>query len=279
MFGYLMTKRDQLKVMDDEFYKSIYCGLCYHLRKDYGLHTSLFLTYDLTFLTCLFSSLYESPYEKKVHFCPKHPIRPENMRINDWTAYGAALTILLSYHNLLDDYEDEKSWKSLAMAMSLSKAYEEVGKTYKKEKEMVVSYMEETKKIEKMGTDNLDQVSYPTGHMLGSIFSIRKDEFQKDLYEMGFYLGKFIYFMDAYEDVEEDIKNQNFNPLKNRYRKDEKFEETIWLILNDTAARAVRAFERLPILRNGELLRNILYSGMWEKYRRTRAKRDERKKV
>lgn len=68
MFGYLMTKRDQLKVMDDEFYKSIYCGLCYHLRKDYGLHTSLFLTYDLTFLTCLFSSLYESPYEKKCIF-------------------------------------------------------------------------------------------------------------------------------------------------------------------------------------------------------------------
>ena len=33
----------------------------------------------------------------------------------------------------------------------------------------------------------------------------------------GFFLGKFIYLMDAYEDVETDIRNGTPNPLKGRY--------------------------------------------------------------
>ena len=34
---------------------------------------------------------------------------------------------------------------------------------------------------------------------------------------MGFYLGKFIYLMDAYDDVEDDVKKGNYNPFAKDY--------------------------------------------------------------
>ena len=45
---------------------------------------------------------------------------------------------------------------------------------------------------------------------------IKNDVFKDDIYQMGFYLGKFIYLIDAFEDVEEDIKKQTYNPFKNK---------------------------------------------------------------
>ena len=52
------------------------------------------------------------------------------------------------------------------------------------------------------------------GHIMASICVYQDDIFKEDLYQMGFYLGKFIYLIDAFEDVEEDIKKQTYNPFK-----------------------------------------------------------------
>ena len=41
------------------------------------------------------------------------------------------------------------------------------------------------------------------------IFAWKQDVWEDTLRRMGFFLGKFIYLLDAYDDVEEDIKNKN----------------------------------------------------------------------
>ena len=50
-----------------------------------------------------------------------------------------------------------------------------------------------------------------TGHFLGEIFVWKKDVWQEDLRQMGFYLGKFVYLMDALEDLPKDRKKKNYN--------------------------------------------------------------------
>lgn len=42
--------------------------------------------------------------------------------------------------------------------------------------------------------------------MLGEIFAWKQDEWYDELKTLGFYLGKFIYLMDAYEDRDKDEK-------------------------------------------------------------------------
>jgi hypothetical protein len=50
-------------------------------------------------------------------------------------------------------------------------------------------------------------------------------------------------------------------------------EEEIRSILTDMMTEAARAFERLPVLENAEIIRNILYSGVWCRYAAVRSDR------
>ena len=106
-----------------------------------------------------------------------------------------------------------------------------------------------------------------TGEALGEIYAYKDDIWSEDLRQLGFYLGKFIYLMDAYEDLEKDKKSGNYNPYKFIGDLPE-FDKTAEDILTMMAASASKAFEKLPILENVDILRNILYDGVWTRYRK-----------
>ena len=55
----------------------------------------------------------------------------------------------------------------------------------------------------------------------------------------------------------------------------ESFEEQIFAILEMMMAETALRFERLPILENEQILRNILYSGVWSRYDIAKEKRKE----
>ena len=92
---------------------------------------------------------------------------------------------------------------------------------------------------------------------------------------MDYYLPMTVKLLDAYEDVEEDKKKQNYNPLA-IYSKKADFEEFAGHLLTMMIAEASRAFEQLPILKNAEILRNILYSGVWCRYEMIKEKRRQK---
>ena len=82
--------------------------------------------------------------------------------------------------------------------------------------------------------------------------------------------------MDAYEDIESDIKKNTYNPFKDIFQKEE-FEEMAGEVLLMMMAECSKSFERLPIVENTQILRNILYSGVWSKYDLVKQKRKEQK--
>ena len=90
---------------------------------------------------------------------------------------------------------------------------------------------------------------------------------------MGFFLGKFIYLMDAREDIEKDAKTGNYNVFLHEYKETD-FEQRTEKILSMMMAECSRAFERLPIVENTEILRNILYSGVWCRYELLKRRRE-----
>ena len=81
----------------------------------------------------------------------------------------------------------------------------------------------------------------------------------------GFFLGKFIYLLDAYDDLEKDIKKKNYNPLKPLYGEKD-YEERCRELLLMMMAECSSEFEKLPCIQDEEILRNILYAGVWTKY-------------
>ena len=219
MFGYLIVNKPEMKIKDYERYRAYYCGLCRRLYKHYGKKGQLTLSFDMTFLTILLNGLYEPKLHSGKHFCGLHPAKRQKVMCNQLSDYAADMGILLTYYNLLDDWQDEKKLKSLLLADSLRKSCMEITRRYPRQSRAVRDYIKKLSVCEKENTDQLDRVAGLTGTMLGEIFVFREDEWSDDLRTMGFFLGKFIYLMDAYEElgsitgetIGEDLVNEIFS--------------------------------------------------------------------
>lgn len=277
MFGYITVHKDELKIKDYNTYRGYYCGLCRELGAQHGQVSRLSLTYDMTFLIILLTGLYEAETTETRQRCPLHPGHRHLSLRNEFTQYAADMNVLLTFYNLRDDWSDDKKLSSLAMSKALEKSTKEIMQRYPAQAKAVVQYMKKLSDCEKSGERNLDTAAGYTGEMLGEIFACREDVWAPTLRRMGFYLGKFIYLCDAWEDLEKDKKSGSYNPLL-FYENDDNFDEKIHTILTMMAAGCAKEFEKLPILQHADILRNVLYSGIWARYELTNAKRREQSK-
>ena len=279
MLGYVTVKREELKVKDFDRYRGFYCGVCMDLKESCGEISRLTLTYDMTFLAILLSSLYEPKISSELRHCLVHPLSKKLVLRSVYTGYAADMSVLLVYQKLIDDWDDEKSRKSLAAAGAIKKAYKKAVKKYPRQTKALAVYLKKLHEVEREGSDDLDLAAGLSGEFLREIFIYDKNDiWSRDLGEMGFYLGKFIYLMDAYEDVRKDIGSGNYNPFKKYFRERDDFDAFAKDILTMMAANAAAAFERLPIVENADILRNVIYAGIWNKYAALQSGKKEKNK-
>ena len=139
--------------------------------------------------------------------------------------------------------------------------------SYKNKIEAISSLLDELGTREKMNETNVDVVAGLFGRIMQILFVPFDDIYAKGLGRMGFYLGKFIYIMDAFDDVEDDVKKGHYNVFSNCYT-DPDFETHVKDMLTMMMAECSDAFEMLPAVDNADILRNILYSGVWNSYER-----------
>lgn len=276
MFGYIITNQDELKVKDVKRYHSYYCGLCRSLKEKHGLTAQATLTYDMTFLCILLSGLYDTETTCSQHRCVVHPFSKHQILQNEVTAYAADMNLLMAYYNLMDNWIDDKSLPSKVATEIYKKKCQKIASQYPRQNEAITTYMKELSACEERQESNLDAAASLTGNFLGEIFAWKKDEWYDDLWKFGFYLGKFIYLYDAYEDLEEDRKKNHYNPFLSAGIQERDLEEQCHEYLLMMAAEAARYFERLPIIENVDILRNIIYSGIWTKHEQIRTKRIEK---
>ena len=267
MFGYIRVNEPELKIREYTAYRGYYCGLCRNLHLRYGRTAQMMLNYDLTFLALLLTGLYEPETEKERRRCLLHPVKKHDSIQNEAVDYAADMCVLLSYQKLLDDWKDERKAVSRAAAGILRKDYERLKARYPRQAEAVEKNIRLLSAAERENAQDIDFVSGLTGRFLEEIFVWKQDAWESDLRRMGFFLGKFIYLLDAVEDVEKDRKNGTYNLFARwgEIRRGEK-EKEIREMLSSMMAEAARSFERLPILENAGILRNILYSGVWCRY-------------
>ena len=137
--------------------------------------------------------------------------------------------------------------------------------------------LSELSEMEKSGEKDIDKMAGCFGKIMEEIFAWKQDVWEDTLRRMGFFLGKFIYLLDAYEDVYEDRGKGRYNPFTVKCD-DPDFEEEVRTILTMMMAECSREFEKLPILDNVEILRNIIYSGVWYRYEAVNQKRANQSK-
>lgn len=272
MFGYVIVNKPELKIKDFDMYQSFYCGLCNKLHEHYGRFGQLSLNFDMTFLSLVLSGLYEPENELVEERCIMHPLRKHCARMNSYMEYAADMTILLTYLKCEDDWQDDHKLQAQAMKHALEAKYQQVKNRYPQKVEHIRQALAKNGESELAQEINLDKMASYTGIMLGEIFAYQADEWKAKLYQMGDYLGRFIYLMDAYDDLQEDKEKGEFNPLL-PYEEKNDFDEWVKEILEMMMAQCCDAFEALPVLAYADIIRNILYSGVWIKYDAIRKKR------
>lgn len=271
MFGYVKVYKPELKMKHFAKYRAYYCGLCRTLRENYGLVGQMTLTYDMTFMVILLASLYEgekSNMKKSSHHCMVHPIRKHEMLQSEVTEYCAAMNVVLAYYHFIDDWEDEKSVSGLTGLILLKKQVKKIELKYPRQCSVIKQSLVELKQLETNQILDLDIVSGCFGKLMAEILILEEDQWEDTLRKVGFYLGKFVYIMDAFDDVEKDLKEHNYNPLKqiSKEMTEEVFQQYVHDVLSLMMADCSNEFEKLPCIQDIEILRNILYDGVWTKY-------------
>lgn len=278
MFGYINVNGKELSEDSKSIYQSYYCGLCSELKKFCGKKGQALLNYDMTFLAVLLTGLYEPDTICRDFTCMVHPMKKRRLSSNDIVSYAAQMNVLLAYFNLVDDWKDEKAYTKKTLAAMFEKDYLRVKENYPRQTRAVEAYIAKLAEYEEAKERNIDIVAGITGEMLGEIFAWKQDEWYDELKTLGFYLGKFVYLMDAYEDREKDDKKDVYNPL--RYldtRNEQEYETLCRLMMTSMISECAKSFERLPILLHADILRNILYSGVWSKYEYNQLKKKKKK--
>lgn len=272
MFGYIMPSLSILNDQQRIRYRAIYCGLCRVLRKRHGLCGTATLSNDLTFLAMLLNSLYEAEETAGKERCAVHPIRRHSFVYSEPFEYAADMNAALAYHKCMDDWLDDRNLLSRSEAMVLKRTYERISKQYPEKCAAIEKWLDEIHRIEETKQGGIDAPVNSTGRLLGELFCWKDDFWADSLRMIGDGLGRFIYMMDAYEDLPKDIRRGSFNPLI-EYQTNDDFE----IMCRDTmlmmVADCTQEFEQLPVLRDADLLRNVLYSGIWNKYTQIQKKR------
>ncbi len=261
MFGYVVANLDKLSTEQRELYQAVYCGLCRELGHRHGQVTRATLTYDMSFLILLLSSLADEEPVYEQYRCPVHPLKKRSSFTSKYTGYAADMNIILAHAQRLDDWEDDKNVLSLSQAKILEHAAMNARKKYTRQVTAIDECLQALSLMEKDDVSNPDLPANVFGSLLSEIFVPDVDMSKAALlHDFGFSLGRFIYIMDAAVDLLDDIKKKRYNPLITI--PSVQHEDILRLQMVQTAA----CFERVEVPRNKELLENILYSGVWTKF-------------
>ena len=261
MFGYVTASLKELDEAAKKRYGAVYCGICRRIRLQSGITARLGLSYDMAFLALLLMSLYEPEEQSGAKACGLHPIRKRPWIDNRYIQYAADMNVALSYYNFLDDWEDDGKYSARLLANQFGKHLPDIENRYPRQCRAIADCIRQLSELEKAGCANPDEPASCFGELIGQLLTYEEDLWADDLRQMGFYLGRFIYLLDAALDYDKDSKQGKYNPyLAMGTGKDwPRWEE--YLVL--TMGRCTHFFEKLPLVQDKPLLDNILYSGVW----------------
>ncbi len=266
MFGYIKVSKGELKIKEYELYRGVYCSLCKVLGKNYGLWSRFTLNYDFTFLSLLNMSLKDDCDKFTQKGCTFNPLKKcqfcDNTEAFDMPSAAA---MIMSYYKLLDNIEDEKGIKKLGYWLIkpfLRSANNKAKKKYPFIEKIVLDYISKQAELEKADCKEIDRVADPTAVALSKLLMLcSEDSTQKRVLErLGYCLGRYIYLLDAFCDLEEDIKKRRYNVLKSKPETEvrEYIKSQIYFCINES----IKAFELLDIKKYKSVLGNIIYLGL-----------------
>lgn len=280
MFGYIKTDTPELRVRENEYYRAVYCGLCRAQGKCTGQCSRITLSYDMAFLAIVRMAVCGCIPEFDKKRCIAHPFRKRTyVKDNSELDYCARLSAILTYGKCMDDIHDENGAKKFkarflsVFARSMSKrakrnvSDEDINFTQLEfEINRLLSKLSEFETGKSCSVDEPAEIfgevmAYAASYGLGE----RDARIMKNI---GRHLGRWVYIIDAADDISDDKKKGRYNPflrLYNDKEPDDKEKREISDALKLELFAAEPAFDLIEYgdRRDMEgIIRNVIYLGM-----------------
>lgn len=270
--------KSEMKIKEYNMFRAYYCGLCKTMGSEYNQLTRMGLNYDLSFLSLLLSSLEKDLDKVRIEKCIAHPISKRMVvEENESLKYTSSISIMLIYFKLLDDWKDDRSVKSLLANIPFSRAVKKAQRQEGEKFKIIREKLDDLSKLEEDKCAEIDEVAHDFAKLMEKISSpdfIKDKDTRRILGVLGYNLGRWIYILDAFDDLEEDMRDKTYNALllQHNYREGddieafiEKVKPSIEFSLTLTLENIAKSFELLEIRHNREILENIIYLGMRSK--------------
>lgn len=267
MFGYVRPALDRLPQGQKEMYQSAYCGLCHAMGKRHGFGARFTLNYDLTLLAILLQTC-QPEQTCTCYRCPAHPLRKPKACLGGRGMEKAAdLSMILTWHKMDDDVRDRGWITGLPYRLVrwwFTRAYHRAAQSYPNFDLQVRQGLQRLSQLEEEKSPRLDEVAHQFACILACTGQDCDDETQgRILYQLFYHVGRWIYLMDAWDDLEEDEKSGRYNPLYQRFQGKVREEREY---VSTTCTHSIRlAANAAGLLELGEwsyVIENILCVGM-----------------
>lgn len=219
MFGYVRYDLPNLYIKDFMLYKAMYCGLCKGIQKSCGNAARVGLTYDVAFLSALLHNIAGIDVKIEKSHCVEHTIKKFPIACTDeLTEELGALNTVLVYYKLTDDVED--GGRGRGRRIWFKRGFRLAKKKYPELVRIVECYMKEQSKLEKAKVASFDRAADPTANMMKELSDyLLKDKKTEATANLFYGLGKWVYLIDALDDIEKDGKKKRYNPFVLSYGK------------------------------------------------------------
>ena len=224
MLGYVQIFKPDLKVREYEIYMGYYCGVCKYIGKEYGQLPRMALSYDAAFLALLLASVDEEPDAPVQEHCVAHHIKNKTIIRNAAIEYAGDVMLILAWYKMLDDAHDEGKVSAKAATRLLRRLHRKLQKKYPALCDGIEINLAKLGGLEEAKCASLDEAAESFSKIMEVIFregarSLYPDS--SDLHETfartGYHMGKWIYLIDAADDIEENIDSGAYNPLLYRF--------------------------------------------------------------
>lgn len=266
MFGYVRPALSLLSEEDRDAYQGAYCGLCHAMGARHGFWSRFTLNYDFAFLAILFSG--EDQGGWACRRCPAHPARrPRRCLCSPGLDAAADASLLLTWYKLRDDVQDNGLFKGLP-ARSLSRFFDRAAKrargaapAFAAETERSLALLRE---LEGQNSSQLDRASGAFARVLQAAAPRTQDVARRRAMEQLLYhLGRWIYLVDAWDDLLEDRRRGRYNPLDARFEgRAEEQRDYISTTMTHSLRLAVSSANLLELGRWRPIVENMLYRGL-----------------
>lgn len=269
MFGYVRPAPDKLTANEEQRYRALYCGLCHTLGRRYGAVSRMVLNYDFTFLAALLSGAVETEQRR----CAASPFHKKTVaRGNEALDLAADLSLILTYWKLQDSAKDNSGFRG----QGYRGAGHLMGGAYRKAASLHPDFDSATRRelarlsiLEAERCPSLDKPADTFAKLLQCVALELDDPVQRRIMEEFFYhLGRWIYLIDALDDLREDAESGNYNPILLRFSLEDgtltgQAREEMVSTLDASIRQMAAAYELWDFGVWSPIIRSTVYQGLY----------------